>query len=116
MERSKVGCVLMICLVMGILVGDSVGQSIETFKQCYAFCFITCVFTPGNGITTCATKCIKDCLIPHPSDSLKLKDPQYFCKLGCATALCTSFSSKDNPAKEKVGGCVRSCSKTCNNN
>ncbi|XP_031255774.1 thionin-like protein 2 [Pistacia vera] len=103
MERSKIGCVLMICLVMGILVGDSAGQSIETFKRCYAICFITCVLTPGNGMSTstCATKCIIDCLIPHPSDSLKLKDPQYFCKLGCATSLCTNFSSKEEPAKEK---------------
>ncbi|XP_044486002.1 thionin-like protein 2 [Mangifera indica] len=110
MERSKVGCVLMICLVMGGLVGDSAGQSIQAFAQCYAVCFITCVLTPGNNVTTCSTRCIISCLFPG---SLKLKDPQSFCKLGCATYLCTNFSTTDDPAKEKVGSCVSSCSETC---
>ncbi|KAJ0075732.1 hypothetical protein Patl1_34108 [Pistacia atlantica] len=113
MERSKVGGVLMICLVMGVLVGDSAGQSIQAFTQCFAVCFVSCVLTPGNDVPTCATKCITSCLFPGPSKSLKLKDPQYFCKLGCATSLCTNFSTKDDPAKEKVGSCVSSCSNTC---
>ncbi|EOY26334.1 hypothetical protein QQP08_020329 [Theobroma cacao] len=111
MEGRGVGSVLMVYLVLGLLVG----QSTASFQTCYMGCFIWCVITPNNTVFSCSVKCLKDCIIPSfsfPSG----KDTQYFCKLGCATSLCTDLSSKENPGEEKVGSCVDSCSETCAKN
>ncbi|KAK6284583.1 hypothetical protein POUND7_003535 [Theobroma cacao] len=108
MEGRGVGSVMMVCLVLGLLVG----QSTASFQKCYAGCFILCVVIPPNPVFSCAIKCLNECIIP--SSTLESgKDTQYFCKLGCATSLCTDLSSKENPGEQKVGSCVDSCSETC---
>ncbi|KAK6264031.1 hypothetical protein QQP08_018766 [Theobroma cacao] len=92
MEGRGVGSVMMVCLVLGLLVG----QSTASFQKCYAGCFILCVAIPPNPVFSCAIKCLNECIIP--SSTLESgKDTQYFCKLGCATSLCTDLSSKENP-------------------
>ncbi|KAH9714556.1 hypothetical protein WN944_022135 [Citrus x changshan-huyou] len=109
MEKRKVESLLMVYLMTGLLVG----QSQAAFKECYETCFIICYITPGTTLGSCAAKCLKDCIFPPKLHTLSLQDTEYFCKLGCATSLCTNLSSKDNPAGEKVEGCVNSCSKSC---
>ncbi|KAJ4718172.1 thionin-like protein 2 [Melia azedarach] len=112
MEKRKVESLLLVCLVLGLFVG----QSSAAFTECYEACFIICFLTPGTTLASCATKCLKDCILPPNLHTLNLKDTQYFCKLGCATSMCANLSTKNNPAGKKVEGCVNSCSKTCNKN
>ncbi|XVE52121.1 hypothetical protein DITRI_Ditri02bG0096800 [Diplodiscus trichospermus] len=109
MERRGV---LMVCLVLGAIVG----QSTASFQSCYMGCFVLCVIIPQNTVFSCSVKCLKDCIVPNPSSIglASVQDmTQYFCKLGCATSLCTNLSTKENPGEQKVGSCVDSCSKTC---
>ncbi|OMO66809.1 hypothetical protein COLO4_30353 [Corchorus olitorius] len=69
---------------------------------------------PQNSAFSCGVNCLKSCIVPTSTlTSLRDKDTQYFCKLGCATSLCTHFSTKDNPGGKEVGRCVDSCSGTC---
>ncbi|XP_030464623.1 thionin-like protein 2 [Syzygium oleosum] len=103
---DKVKSVFVVCLVLGLFLG----QSRAKFQDCYKNCLIVCAITPGKSLPLCALKCLKDCIIPF-SDSLR--DPQYFCQLGCASYLCTNLSSKDDPGEKRVAGCVDSCSERC---
>ncbi|KAJ4718173.1 thionin-like protein 2 [Melia azedarach] len=108
MEKSRTERnLLIVCLVLGLLAG----QSAASFKDCYKSCFILCVITPGKNLVSCAGKCLKDCIIPFSLENLN--DTRDFCKLGCASSLCTNLSTRDNPAEEKVESCVDSCSATC---
>ncbi|KAL5824883.1 hypothetical protein ACOSQ3_020946 [Xanthoceras sorbifolium] len=96
-------------LVFGLLAG----QSAAKFGDCYKICLVTCLGS-GKNILACAAKCVKDCIIPKPQTSLDpLAGTHYFCKLGCASTLCTKLSTIEDPAEEKVEGCVNSCSETC---
>ncbi|RVW88000.1 Thionin-like protein 2 [Vitis vinifera] len=109
MERGSIRALVMVGLVMGMLVG----QSTASFKDCYTKCFIFCIITPNNTAFSCSLECLKDCVIPsHPLD-IETADTTYFCKLGCASTLCTNLSTKKNPAGEKVESCVNSCSNKC---
>ncbi|KAK9229180.1 hypothetical protein WN944_022139 [Citrus x changshan-huyou] len=65
-----------------------------------------------KNVAKCAAKCLPDCILPA-SLVPNLNDAQVVCKLGCASSLCTNFSTKENPAGEKVEGCVDSCSEIC---
>ncbi|KAI9160809.1 hypothetical protein LWI28_011725 [Acer negundo] len=110
-RRRSVECLLMVCLVLGVIVEDCRADA-TSFKQCYGICFITCVLTSANTTFGCAAECLKDCILTPPPIHT-LMDTHNFCKLGCATSLCTHFSTKHDPAAEKVEGCVNSCSETC---
>lgn len=78
-------------MVFGMLLG----QSTASFKSCYESCFLLCVITPHHSVGSCSFKCLKDCIIPTSYSTNT--DNQYFCKLGCASSLCSSFSTKQNP-------------------
>ncbi|KAK1575016.1 hypothetical protein Q3G72_001863 [Acer saccharum] len=106
-KRGGVESVLMVFVILGLVVG----QSAASFQTCYAFCFIPCMISERN-LLKCGTNCLKKCIFPS-SASHTLKHTDYFCKLGCATSLCTHLSTKEDPAAEKVEGCVNSCSETC---
>ena len=97
MEKSTVhSSLLIVCLVLGLLV--VVGESTASFKDCYKICFISCVIG-GKNLIKCAAKCLKDCVLPA-SSVLNLNDAQgFFCKLGCASTLCTNFSTKEDPGE-----------------
>lgn len=104
-----VRAMLLVCLVMGVLVG----QSTASFQSCYVGCFVLCVIIPTNTVFSCSVNCLKNCIIPTSTELSSLKKPQCFCKLGCAISLCANLSSKYNPGEQKVGSCVDSCSETC---
>ncbi|XP_030464622.1 thionin-like protein 2 [Syzygium oleosum] len=103
---GEVKSAFVVCLVLGLFLG----QSRANFEDCYKGCFILCAITPGQTLFSCSFKCLKDCISP-PSNNLRVT--HYFCKLGCASSLCTNLSSKDNPGEKRVAGCVGSCSETC---
>ncbi|KAK1575629.1 hypothetical protein Q3G72_007078 [Acer saccharum] len=98
-KRGGVESVLMVFVILGLVVG----QSAASFQTCYAFCFIPCMISERN-LLECGTKCLKKCIFPS-SSSHTLKHTDYFCKLGCATSLCTHLSTKEDPGslEEKEG-------------
>ncbi|KAG6575557.1 Thionin-like protein 2, partial [Cucurbita argyrosperma subsp. sororia] len=65
-----------------------------------------------TGITlgTCGATCLAKCLfIASAPMDFNHMDTHYFCKLGCATSMCTKFSTKNDPSEKKVERCVDSC-------
>ncbi|XWS19026.1 hypothetical protein CRYUN_Cryun32bG0095600 [Craigia yunnanensis] len=113
MEKRGVSLVLMVSLVMYcVLVGQTKAQpgTIIPAAVCYQTCILACINLPDIPYD-CLVHCLKNCFLKSAAGSLK--DPQYFCKLGCATALCSNLSTKENPAAKKVGSCMESCSGTC---
>ncbi|XWS20334.1 hypothetical protein CRYUN_Cryun31cG0092400 [Craigia yunnanensis] len=111
MEKRGVSSVLMVCLVLGILVGQSTAQVVQDVI-CYGGCFVQCMFRSGTTAGSCALECLSKCILPKSTVGT-IKDTQSFCKLGCATALCSNISTKENPAAKKVGSCMDACSATC---
>ncbi|KAK9282363.1 hypothetical protein L1049_005280 [Liquidambar formosana] len=111
MERGSVRRLVMVGLVLGMLVG----QSTASFMECYTPCFILCVIVPNHTAFSCALECLKNCIIPNPPSTIHT-DTHSFCKLGCASSLCTNLSTKQNPGGEKVESCVGSCSEMCTKN
>ncbi|XP_050231984.1 thionin-like protein 2 [Mercurialis annua] len=120
MEKKKCNIkpVIMVMMVLSLVI---IGQCDATsFSDCYKGCFLKCLIIPnGSSIFSCATKCVKDCILPSSSmvSSLDYKQQtNYFCKLGCASSLCTNFSSITDPGEKKVERCVKSCSNKCTTN
>ncbi|KAJ0075950.1 hypothetical protein Patl1_34147 [Pistacia atlantica] len=88
MEKTKVQSLLIVFLLLGLLSMQPVAAS---FKRCYRHC--------GNVLAT----------ITKPS--LTSND---FCDVGCVSSLCFNLMTKENlqkpGGKEKVEGCLDSCS------
>lgn len=100
MEGKLVRSAVVICLVLGLLLGT---QSNTGFVDCYKGWYISCLFRTHHPIDR-AEVCIKPCLPSPPvtpppppgKSSGQTKDiqtPLYFCKLGCATTLCANIST-----------------------
>ncbi|KAM7480427.1 hypothetical protein LguiA_028640 [Lonicera macranthoides] len=109
--------VLMLVLVLGMHVGES---SVDSFKDCYVKCFVFCMIEPSQTLCSCSTTCLKSCIFPADSHPFQLHHNDVgadnfndFCKLGCASSLCSNISTKHNPNGEKMENCVGSCSKRC---
>ncbi|TXG68844.1 hypothetical protein EZV62_003779 [Acer yangbiense] len=81
----------MVFVILGLLVG----QSAADFKSCYSNCFVICTIYGGSAVE-CVAKCLKECTLDTYS-SHTLKHTDDFCKLGCATSLCTNLSTKLDP-------------------
>ncbi|PON58929.1 Thionin-like protein [Trema orientale] len=130
-KRVVMRSVLMVWLVLGILVEPTRAS----FKSCYGSCFLICLITPNHSAFGCSFQCLKDCILQPPNTHLPAQSHTltrtttntttttknknnviYFCKLGCASSLCTNISSKNDPRSEKVERCVDSCSETCTTN
>ncbi|KAL6285774.1 hypothetical protein ACE6H2_010164 [Prunus campanulata] len=104
METKIVRFAMVTCLVLGLLTG----QSQATFQECYAGCMLVC-FIKQHKIG-CFAKCLKSCFV-IPTD-IQAK-PEHYCKLSCATSLCSNISTEDNINEYKVNACVDSCSGPC---
>ncbi|KAI5337144.1 PREDICTED: thionin [Prunus dulcis] len=113
MDKKELRSLAVAYLVLGMML---VGQSTASFESCYGSCFILCVIIPNNTVGSCTLECLKDCIIPTPplgQSNIQNHNQYNFCKLGCASTLCSNFSTKQNPEVEKVSGCVDSCSGRC---
>ncbi|OAY52921.1 thionin-like protein 2 [Manihot esculenta] len=114
MEERRARSLMVVFMVLGMAVGQSNASS---FGDCYKGCFLLCVLTTSNSLVSCGAECLKDCIIPSSITSLTGKEQtHYFCKFGCASSLCTNFSTKQDPGEEKVAKCVDSCSSRCSKN
>nr|GMC71179.1 thionin-like protein 2 [Ipomoea batatas] len=113
---------LMVVVLVGM--GMLIGESNASFKDCYAKCFIFCMIEPSQTLCSCTTNCLKQCIFnSDANNSTKAEESQddelnthNFCKLGCALSMCSSLSSKHQPNKDKMDGCVGSCENRCTNN
>ncbi|KAL5756224.1 hypothetical protein ACOSQ2_020970 [Xanthoceras sorbifolium] len=110
MEKRGAQSLLIVFLILGLLVGESAGA----FDTCYGVCLVPCMIIE-KSIRKCGKLCFEGC-IRKPSSMDLQKQNHYFCKLGCAATLCTNISTKEDPAAEKVEGCVNTCSETCTKN
>ena len=103
-KKVRLVLILMACLVMGLIVG----QAQASFKSCYESCFLICLITPNTSAFSCSFKCLKDCIIrpsltqTSPTSLHTNNNKLYFCKLGCASSLCTNLSSKHDPSKSYI--------------
>ncbi|KAK2651376.1 hypothetical protein Ddye_011232 [Dipteronia dyeriana] len=96
-----------------------VGQS-ASLATCYALCFVPCVIAEGSA-AKCALICVRKCLVkPSSIDLQKDTHHSYFCKVGCATSLCTNLSTKEDPgllagqsASFKINLCYPKCIIPC---
>ncbi|KAK2651369.1 hypothetical protein Ddye_011225 [Dipteronia dyeriana] len=101
MEKRGGESLFVVFVILGLLVG----QSVADFNSCYKNCFRVCVFF-GGFVVQCAAKCLNECTFDTYS-SQTLKHTDDFCKLGCATSLCTNLSTKLDPGRilgEAVSG------------
>ncbi|GAV72672.1 hypothetical protein CFOL_v3_16160 [Cephalotus follicularis] len=123
MEEKRVKSLLMVCLVLGLLVG----QSAADFQTCFTTNFIKCITKDLSNVIPsaipCAIQSLSACIFPSspsPPTSTSpaniLSTTQNFCKLRCAIRKCTHLSTKEDPGAEKVEACVNSCSKKCSKN
>nr|KAJ0213845.1 hypothetical protein LSAT_V11C400198110 [Lactuca sativa] len=79
-------------------------------------CLFFCLIEPQN-MCTCTSTCLKKCL-DTPSNTMAMAVDGYgenfgYCKLGCATSLCSNISKPHNLDGESMGRCVDSCSNKC---
>ncbi|CAL5375759.1 unnamed protein product [Camellia sinensis] len=109
MEGEKVKAIVMVMLFMGIIEVESRAS----FKICFEGCFIDCSI--NNSSFGCAAKCLIDCIIQNTTSDV-IQNTHDWCTLGCASSLCTHFSTKKNPNEEKVESCANSCSEKCTKN
>ncbi|OAY52919.1 hypothetical protein MANES_04G122200v8 [Manihot esculenta] len=113
MEERRARSLMVIFVVLGM----AVGQSTASLQTCYAGCFLKCMIIPGHSPISCGIKCLKDCIIPSSLTTSTAKEQtHYFCNFGCASSLCTNFSTKQDPGEENVAKCVDSCSTRCSKN
>ncbi|KAH7547314.1 hypothetical protein FEM48_Zijuj01G0296600 [Ziziphus jujuba var. spinosa] len=102
---------MILCMVMVVMF---VGQSTASSKKCYEKCLIDCIKSRIFPIS-CPFECLKDCSKKTISEGGN-EDKHYFCMLGCASTLCTNFSSKYkfvSDDEEKVKSFVESCTDAC---
>nr|GEV49388.1 hypothetical protein [Tanacetum cinerariifolium] len=104
-------------VIMGMVVSGCRGD-VNTFRDCYAKCFIFCMIEPNKSLCTCTTQCLKECIFPSlPGTNTMAFDPHTqnlgYCKLGCATSLCSNISKAHNPDVKSMDSCVGSCSNKC---
>ncbi|GMI74730.1 hypothetical protein like AT1G12660 [Hibiscus trionum] len=111
MEKGRVSSALMICLVLVAAVNQATAArlNVVAFGICYARCFPRCLLRP----LLINELCPLICLLPCFSKLSTLADTQSFCELGCASAMCSNISTKENYAIKEVENCVGGCSATC---
>lgn len=95
MEGKRVRNAVLVCLVLGLLMGQCTAGLF--FKLCYGACFTICMVKKPHNPLTCGFNCLKKCAAPAQTLDFQT-NPHHFCKLGCATSLCTHISTKDNPS------------------
>ncbi|TXG69129.1 hypothetical protein EZV62_004064 [Acer yangbiense] len=97
MEKSRVGPLLMVSMVLCLVVGQSTADS---YSKCYEDCVVDCLFTiPGKSPDGCMRLCVGQCLGSFGS-TLKVHeiDTRYFCNIGRATSVCAKLAAKENLA------------------
>lgn len=109
-ERRVSKAVVMSCFLMVMMIVGGNCSPLSEFEQCYVGSFILCIILPTNTAYGCSLKSLKDCIPSSPSEEtlgvaegadavMKKKGTDYFCRLGCASSLCTNISTEHNPGK-----------------
>ncbi|KAK1434098.1 hypothetical protein QVD17_11016 [Tagetes erecta] len=118
---------MMMMMMMGMVVGQGgagggagggTGSAPNPipFTTCYARCMFFCMIEPQNACS-CTSTCLKKCLDTPPTTTTMGMDEHAqnlgYCKLGCATSLCSNISKQQDPEGESMGQCVDACSDKC---
>ncbi|PQP98944.1 thionin-like protein 2 [Prunus yedoensis var. nudiflora] len=104
--------VMSLAIIAFLVLGQSNSTRAVENPLCYAQC-LTCLYGGPLAMAICSGFCAANCMTGSPSLRSVPKDNHYFCKLGCASSLCASFITRENPEIAKVGGCADSCSEKC---
>ncbi|KAJ0724764.1 putative thionin-like protein [Helianthus annuus] len=109
---------LVLVVVMGMVLMSVCRGDVDSFRDCYAKCFIFCMIEPNQTLCTCTTQCLKECIFPSLPGTMAAIDHPHtqnlgYCKLGCATSLCSNISKAHNPDGKNVESCVGSCTNKC---
>lgn len=109
MEGGRLRSVVAVMAVTAALL--AVGQAGDTgsFKDCYIKCYVFCIIEPSQTLCSCTTQCFKNCILPGASTTTTVQrkvdhvreanQNNAFCKLGCASSLCSAISTNKNPSK-----------------
>lgn len=108
MEGGKFRSLVVVMAVAAALL--AVGQAdTGSFKDCYIKCYVFCIIEPSQTLCSCTTQCFKNCILPGDSPSVTVQrkvdhvsdasQNHAFCKLGCASSLCSNISTSKNPSK-----------------
>ncbi|KAL1814432.1 hypothetical protein ACET3Z_017006 [Daucus carota] len=126
MEGGKLRSVVLVMAVASALLAVGRAGDTGSFKDCYIKCYVFCIIEPSQTLCSCTTQCFKNCILPggdsnvasvqrrvdHVDDS---NQNHAFCKLGCASSLCSNISTNKNPNADNMEKCVGSCSQKCDN-
>nr|XP_043616390.1 thionin-like protein 2 [Erigeron canadensis] len=120
MEDKKIMILTMMITMMVVGMKTIVAQNATTptpipFTSCYSRCFFFCMIEPQN-MCTCTSTCLKKCLDTPAATPMAMDEHTLnlgYCKLGCATSLCSNISQLNNPNVQSMGRCVDSCSNKC---
>lgn len=85
-----------LAIVAVLVLGQSNSTRAVENPLCYAQC-LTCLFGGPLATVICSGFCAANCMNASPSLRSVPKDNHYFCKLGCASSLCASFITRENP-------------------
>lgn len=112
MEGGKFRRVVLVSLwvVAALVLTGQCRVSAGSFKDCYIKCYVFCIIEPSQTLCSCTTQCFKDCILPPSFTNATTKSLLYdttkanrqsnaFCKLGCASSLCSNISINKNPSK-----------------
>ena len=78
------------CIVLFLAFGLLASQCNAEFGDCYRKCYSKCITIPGIVVDFCSVNCVTECTSAQ-------QQTDYFCKLGCASSLCTKISTKTDP-------------------
>ncbi|KAF5957096.1 hypothetical protein HYC85_004321 [Camellia sinensis] len=107
----EVVMVVMSWLIMGTIVMVQ-EQPRPSFPVCFGTCYISCTSSNTSSLVY-AAKCLKHYIFPPNNPTPPPQSAHDLCTLGCASSLCTRFSTKENPSEEKVESCVDFSSNKC---
>ncbi|XP_010669303.1 thionin-like protein 2 [Beta vulgaris subsp. vulgaris] len=124
MEGVKARRSVAIALVFLIVCIVHVEPSESQAKNNY-WCFLKCALSyclrfggPPPGPPVMDPACEEDCAnkcASHPFEVSKIlkNDPHHLCQFGCVVSVCSPIITGENPASDKIEGCVESCDTTC---
>lgn len=108
-QGGKVRSLVVAMVVAAALLVPGQAGDTGSFKDCYIKCYVFCIIEPSQTLCSCTTQCFKNCILPGDSTSVTVQrrvdrvsnaNQNYaFCKLGCASSLCSNISTSKNPSK-----------------
>ncbi|KAJ0973630.1 hypothetical protein J5N97_015595 [Dioscorea zingiberensis] len=115
--RVPLDIIVMVVLILGLNLAQTHVDAATTKSCCINVgakaCYNNCIQRQGTP-ATCAKTC--GCILIPTSTPCPRDYPISFCKLGCASSMCSTISTVQNSdvAEEAWVACNNKCTKLCN--